>query len=253
MLDMTVATGNVLDMTPFLTTGLFPPLAELDAYWHAKRPMGGLPSRADIDPRGIAGALAHSFVLERLEAEVFRLRLGGHVLNDLLGMEVRGMSPVALFAPPHQQDFIGLCETACTNPAILQADVSAQRGADRPSLEGRLALWPLLDDQGYASRLLGGISYRGAVGKTPRALQLVSHRLRTLDAVVAVPPTPAGAGQHDQVSATDPSGFAEPASVFAPAGATDQAQGAQSGQPQGKRYGHLRLVSQSEDGRGDQD
>ncbi|MCG7492262.1 PAS domain-containing protein [Thalassobius sp. Cn5-15] len=233
--------GNVLEMTPFLNSGHFPELAELDAYWHAKRRAdrgtAGLPARADIDPRGIVGALANSFILERLEEGMFRLRLAGHALNDLMGMEVRGMPPTALFSNRHQGELNTLCEAVCTQPALLQAEVSATRGPGKPALEGRLALWPLLDDQGYTTRLLGGISYRGSVGAAPRSLQLVSHRLRMLEtASILPPPLPAPYKTNTATSADPtPEGFAEGPLPFGHATTRDAS----------KRPSHLRLVSET--------
>jgi hypothetical protein len=245
-LEATGLTGNVLDMTPFLNTGRYAHLAEVEAYWHAKRPSGHLPARADLDPRGISGALDHCFIAERLDAGMFRLRLAGTVLNDLMGMEVRGMSPTALFAPHYEEQISALFEAVCARPAILQADVSATRGNVKPMLEGRLALWPLRDDDGFTTRLLGGLSYRGDIGRAPRALQVVSHRLRMLQVASALPAPVADSVQDPSEvpvitqDGPEETGFAEATTPFSPApkGAVGRARSASR-----SAVGHLRLVS----------
>ena len=65
------------------------------AYWEGLRPEEGLPSRAQIDPRGMAGALSGAFMIERIAPGVGRLRIAGMQLVDLMGMEVRGPQAAA--------------------------------------------------------------------------------------------------------------------------------------------------------------
>jgi hypothetical protein len=66
-------------------------IAELRAYWEALREGEMLPRRDRVDPRGIAGALEHSFLIERIAPGVARFRISGMVFNDLMGMDIRGM------------------------------------------------------------------------------------------------------------------------------------------------------------------
>ncbi len=69
----------------------FAMLAEVRAYWEGLRVAGDLPRRDQIDPRGIAGALENTFLLERVAPGIARFRLAGMQLHDLMGMDVRGM------------------------------------------------------------------------------------------------------------------------------------------------------------------
>ena len=54
-----------------------PALAQLRAYWEGLRAEGDLPTRAQIDPRGIERALEYAFIAERIAPGVARAdRLG---------------------------------------------------------------------------------------------------------------------------------------------------------------------------------
>ncbi|NCU21311.1 PAS domain-containing protein, partial [Candidatus Falkowbacteria bacterium] len=74
-------------------------LADLRSYWEALRQGRPVPARAEVDPRGIERALDYTFLLERIAPGMGRFRLAGMHLNDLMGMEVRGMPLSTFFAP----------------------------------------------------------------------------------------------------------------------------------------------------------
>jgi hypothetical protein len=68
-------------------------LIQVHAYWESKRrPCGGLPGRADIDPLGMRYALGH-LVLTDVEAgdpPRFLLRLVGSHVAERMGYDVTG-------------------------------------------------------------------------------------------------------------------------------------------------------------------
>lgn len=208
------AAGNVVEMSPFLTDQNYPELAEIGAYWYAKRGNRMMPARTDLDPRGIQGALSHCFILERIAPGLTRIRLAGQVFNDLMGMEVRGMPLTALFSAQDRDRLQDISEQVCKNPAIAQLSLSGERGLRKPALEARMTLWPLCDDAGRATRILGGLSFKGSIGGSQRRFQLASSRLKTLygeDTLAPLPtdtPTTADFGTA-QSKATEPQGFAE--------------------------------------------
>ncbi|MEC8294543.1 MAG: hypothetical protein VX083_13710, partial [Pseudomonadota bacterium] len=60
-------------------------------------------------------------------------------------------------------------------------------GRGKPLFEGRMTLWPLSDDRGHSTRILGAVSYKGVIGDTPRHFQLAGHRLRVLSGQSLLP------------------------------------------------------------------
>ena len=70
-----------------------PRLAELFAYWSSRRPVQGLPSRADLDPAEIPRLLKHMFLVDVLPEPLdFRYRLIGTDLARIAGRDVTGCS-----------------------------------------------------------------------------------------------------------------------------------------------------------------
>lgn len=177
-------------------------LATLRAYWEALREDGCVPRRAQIDPRGIESALDLSFLVERIAPGLARLRLAGTHINDMMGMEVRGMPLSALLEPDARAGFAEVLEQVFSGPAVAELAVQARRRLARPALEGRMLLLPLRAEDGQVTRALGGLALQGGAGPGPRRLTVLSYGL-----------TPAGAPtQRINVSAAQ--GFAEPPTPF---------------------------------------
>ncbi|MBI1172033.1 PAS domain-containing protein [bacterium] len=220
----------------------FPALAEVRAYWEGLREGGALPERDRIDPRGIAGALENTFLLERVASGIGRFRIAGMHLHDLMGMDVRGMPLSAMFEPAGRIRLADALEGVFATPAVLELWLEAERGIGRPALEGRLIVLPLTGVRGETSLALGCLAMEGSMGRAPRRFaisglmsevierrrtnwretppEVVDRRLQDLPPIAAVPPLPATARQ--------PAGLAEPPADFTPR------------PPRGKP--HLRLV-----------
>ncbi|MCU0901790.1 MAG: PAS domain-containing protein [Cypionkella sp.] len=96
-------------------------ISEVRAYWEALRNGDMLPRRDRVDPRGIAGALEHSFLVERIAPGIARFRISGMIYNDLMGMDIRGMPMSCLFMGDARQP---------AQPARAHAD-PADAGAGR--------------------------------------------------------------------------------------------------------------------------
>ncbi|MBC7478777.1 MAG: PAS domain-containing protein [Pseudorhodobacter sp.] len=143
-------------------------LAEVRAYWEGLRRSGELPVRDDIDPRGIAGALENTFLLERVAPGVARFRLAGMQLHDLMGMDVRGMPVTALIDPAGRARMTDQLETVFAGPGTLEVWLEAERGIGRPALEARMLLLPLTSLRGTVDLALGCLAIHGALGRTPR-------------------------------------------------------------------------------------
>jgi hypothetical protein len=146
----------------------FAMLAEVRAYWEGLRDGGALPRRDEVDPRGIAGALENTFLLERVAPGIARFRLAGMQLHDLMGMDVRGMPVSSLIEPLGRTRLAEALEGVFTGPSTLEIWMEAERGIGRPAMEARMLLLPLTAARGDTDLVLGCMGLHGAVGRAPR-------------------------------------------------------------------------------------
>ncbi len=200
----------------------FPVLQNVEAYWDRLRGDRLVPDRADLDPRQIQHALASAFILERLAPGIARFRLAGSHLNELMGMEVRGMPLTSFFLPESRKRVGAALEQSFRKPAKVWMALAGDRGIGKPPLDAGLLLLPLRSDSGEISRVLGCLATLGPVGRAPRRFDVRSTSVTpilglgnteaddTLDAdwpTSPLPPRPA---------LQDVSGFAEPVRDFRP-------------------------------------
>ena len=191
----------------------FVQLAEVRAYWEGLRGDSGLPRRDQIDPRGIAGALDTVFLLERIAPGVARFRLAGMHINDLLGMDVRGMPLSAMIDPMSRPRLAEALEALFAGPAILTLGLEAERSVGRPALAGKLILLPLISARGPCDMALGCLATDGATGRAPRRFaisQLASEPLVSIEAELATASRP----RPQQAPRLVPMGLAEAAAGF---------------------------------------
>jgi hypothetical protein len=147
-------------------------LAEVRAYWEGLRAGSGLPRRGQIDPRGMAGALGQVLMLEQVARGMARIRLGGTTLNDLMGMEVRGMPLSALFDPMARRKLEDVLARVFTGGVSATLVLEAERGLGRPTLSGRMLLLPISGDDGRPDLALGCVALDGSIGRTPRRFHI---------------------------------------------------------------------------------
>jgi len=74
-----------------------PILESLKSYWENLRAGRVAPYRSEIDPREFKHALENMFILEIVGDKNIRVRLAGMKMCEMMGMEVRGMSPRPMF------------------------------------------------------------------------------------------------------------------------------------------------------------
>lgn len=181
----------------------FAMINEVRAYWEALRTGPDLPKRAQIEPRGIEGALEGAFIIERIAPGHARFRLAGMTLVDLMGMEVRGMPLSALFDPAGRAALGTALEQAFSAPAVLDLRLAAERGIGKPELTGRMLILPLRPEAGQAALALGCLATEGEFGRKPRRFHLMTATAEVLNP----------AGDHAQKVP----GMAEAPARFAPA------------------------------------
>lgn len=160
---------------------------EMRAYWEALRGGRLVPSRADIDPRGIDRALEYAFILERVAPGMGRFRLAGMHLNDLMGMEVRGMPLTSFFAPVGRKQIAEITEAMFQQPAIVEIDLHAETAIGKPAMKAKLLIMPLKSDLGDVTRALGCLVAEGEIGRTPRRFEVAAT---TLSPIIQGTPTP---------------------------------------------------------------
>lgn len=141
---------------------------EVRAYWEALRAGRPVPLRSEVDPRGIERALDHAFILERVAPQVARFRVCGGHLNDVMGMEVRGMPVTAMLAPADRPRAGAVIAAVFDEPQAAEFILAAETGLGRPELSARLLVLPMKSDSGQIDRALGCFVAGGPIGRAPR-------------------------------------------------------------------------------------
>lgn len=174
--------GDLLD-----TSGI----AQVRAYWEALRDGASVPSRARIDPRGIAGALDRAFLIERIAPGLAQFRIAGMACNRLFGMEARGLPFSNLFLTEARLPLqIGL-ERVFAGPGMLHLWLRAERRAGRTETLARMDLLPLLNHAGLCTMALGCLALPEDTGPETR-FAIRSSRFDLLaEPEIAAPPAAA--------------------------------------------------------------
>lgn len=167
-------------------------IAELRAYWEALREGEMLPRRDRVEPRGIAGALEHSFLIERIAPGIARFRIAGMVYNDLMGMDVRGMPVSCLFLGAARDRLQLDLERVFRALSIVGYDLLAERSLGRAALRGRMQILPMLGQQGTSDLAIGCLEIDGEIGRSPRRFAITNSRLEAVQGRSALPAPPAG-------------------------------------------------------------
>ncbi len=130
--DDPVDSGNVVSLSEIRGIGSRPAIAQIEAYWQTTRRGRLVPSRSDVDPRGLHGALEHAFVLERISSGLARFRVAGSHLTELMGLEVRGMPLSSIFVPEARAKLSDAIEAAFDTPATIRLSLVSEAGFGRP-------------------------------------------------------------------------------------------------------------------------
>ena len=170
-------------------------------YWNALRVGTDLPARSDLDPRVIQTALANAFILDRTRPGTIRIRVAGGHMNDLMGMEVRGMPIRAFFDLLERRRLMDLVATVFTKPALLELDLVSNNRSG-PIIEGKMLILPMRDAAGDVSKALGCLVTHGDIGQTPRRFRIQRDVVTPIAVTQTPKPAPAMAG------------FSEPATSF---------------------------------------
>jgi hypothetical protein len=174
--------NTIVSLTGYMDNVQFGPVNEVTAYWEALRCGRQVPLRSEVDPRGIERALEYAFVIERIAPQIARFRLAGMHLNDLLGMEVRGMPITAMFTVAGRTEVATAMERVFQDPAVVSMRLRAESGIGKPPLDARLLLLPLRSDLGDITRALGCFVARGQIGRAPRRFNVSDAEILAIEA-----------------------------------------------------------------------
>lgn len=193
--------GEVVSLNGVREGMTYNPITEVEAYWEALRGVRLVPLRSEVDPRGIERALDKTFLLERIGPGLARFRLAGKALNDLMGLEVRGMPLTSIIAVPAREEMRTALNQLFDGPKALTLGLQGEGGIGRPALKGHMILLPLRSDLGDITRALGCLAWYGRIGRTPRRFEVNSISYRELGPF------------HSEQPAAAPA-FAEPPAAF---------------------------------------
>ncbi|MDE4131781.1 PAS domain-containing protein [Phaeobacter sp. QD34_3] len=172
--DKVVPMNNFRSRTPVSA------LRQAEAYWTALRRGDDIPSRSQIDPRGLENILSQTFILERVAPGIARFRLAGQKVNEMAGMEVRGMPITAFFTPEARKQLSAALEHMFDAPAIVELELQTQATRLHGSRGARMLLLPLRSDLGDVSRALGVFVSEGNPTGTSQRFSVTSIEMRTI-------------------------------------------------------------------------
>jgi len=182
---------------------VFSAVSQVDGYWEGLYAGREIPMRSDVDPRGLENALAYTFVLERIAKGIARFRFAGMHLNDLMGMEVRGMPLTAMFDPKTRLDVSNGIEFVCRDKKVVTMELRCPGSLGKPAMDAKMFMAPLRDDLGEVTKILGCLQSAGPIGRPPLRFDVKSTHCR---ATIA---SPYELAQREPVL-----GFAEPQTAF---------------------------------------
>lgn len=173
----------VIERTADRTTRM---LRDLERYWQELSRSSVIPFRSDVDPRRIDAALPYAFVLQRVARGVARFRVAGAEIENLLGMDPRGMPLTTLFSPNGRNAIQHWLTEVFDRPAIVEIPLVSSWGIGRPKLDGKLLILPLAAEDGTVTMAMGALIVEGTTGRAPRRFEVPDGDIR-VETVVSEP------------------------------------------------------------------
>lgn len=233
--------GKLLRLSDYEPVHVDRIIGELRGYWEGLRQGRAIPSRGDVEPRGIRRALDYAFILERIAPGAARFRLAGRHLIDLMGMEVRGMPICAFLNTSSRGRLSDVLESVFRGPQIAELTLESPASYGRPAMSGRMLLMPLRSDLGDVTRALGCLIGEGSIGESPRRFDLLSDQEHpVIPGAKVLEPSPSRAGFSEPPAPWQPT-----APKPQPAPLTDTAPLADTASPEDRRA-RFRLIEGSE-------
>ena len=173
----------------------------LHAYWNQLRAGRRAPFRREVDPRAIEPLLDSTFILEHLDERNIRFRLAGTRLCENFGLELRGMSALALWHGDCREKVRDVINQVVSEPCVGHVACTVET-RDGYLYDAEFLFLPLRSDFGDMSRVLGCGYYMRGMGELARPQDPIHH---WVDAVNTLP---------IEVSAADTAPPAAPATIL---------------------------------------
>ncbi|RVT83979.1 PAS domain-containing protein [Rhodobacteraceae bacterium CCMM004] len=155
------------------------PLDRLVRRWEARRRGRLVPRRADLGPAVLDDdGLDRVFLVDPPRMGHARLRLTCDGVNDLLGMDVRGMPLSAIFVPTARARLEAAVDEVFARPALCRLDLADSIGP--ASVAAAMVLLPVAGPGG-GIKALGALATAEAA-PAPRRFRILSVDLRPLGA-----------------------------------------------------------------------
>lgn len=153
---------------------------EIENYWNQVRGDRLVPSRCEIDPRGLVDALGYVFILERIADGLARFRIAGSRLTEMTGLELRQVPISALFAYKSRETLSDALTSVFDEPSVARMNIASPTGFGGDHLAGEMVLLPLQSDFGDVDRVLGGMTFEEPFGHTLRQIEIISQDRRKI-------------------------------------------------------------------------
>lgn len=126
-------------------------------HWDSVREGKLPPFRSEISPRSLPDVLDTLFILEQLAPNDLRVRIAGLTICEMMGMEVRGQTPMTFFEKHARDRFDAVVENVLTRPTIARLALST---TDKLGNAGNveMILLPLRSDFGDVNRIIGCVT-----------------------------------------------------------------------------------------------
>lgn len=174
-------------------------LAQVEAYWNDLRTFGQLPSRDDVKPSALSGALEYVALINRVDTGIFRVRFAGRHICDLMGMEVRGMPLTALIRPGQRHLLADALENVASGQSLTRLSLCTN------AVRGELLLLPLAPDARGQTHILACFVSTASAAHAPCRFDITDVREEVLS--VGAEPITVPARSREM-------GFAEAADAF---------------------------------------
>ena len=141
-------------------------------YWESLA-QGGVPVRDAVNPREMAGVLAHVAFVEFVAPGHGRLQVAGQAFSELLGVNARGLPMSVFFRPHHRPELERILQAVAARPSRAHLLVGSPKSIGRPALSGSLTILPLADDKNTITGALVALSIaEQPLGRAPRRLDI---------------------------------------------------------------------------------